>query len=321
MNPESETDLEQNDSSAAGSRPKRRRKLWSRMMMFARRAHLYAGLFLLPWVFLYGITGAMFSHQGLFPDVSFRPVPRAVVDETELAGFPSPDTLAKQVTSVINDAADDVTVELAKDAEAKFTNNMMFEFHHEGQRHLLHINPHDFESHVVRFPEKNPKPEKLIGNIKNIKLSPNPQEIARRSAKKMITDIGYSVNHPKPHGWTKLNFMANVDGQPARVTYVLKDGHVDVTAYDGQPGMTARGFLMRLHTTHGQSPSWTARMVWVVFADVMAIAMVSWGVTGLLMWWQIKRVRVIGGVVMICSVLVAAIMFFAVQHFYAANTL
>ena len=38
-----------------------------RIIKFLRRIHLYAGLFLLPWVFLYGVTGAMFNHQELFP--------------------------------------------------------------------------------------------------------------------------------------------------------------------------------------------------------------------------------------------------------------
>jgi molybdopterin-guanine dinucleotide biosynthesis protein A len=42
-------------------------KLSSRIRLRIRRIHLYSGLFLLPWVIMYGMTGAMFNHLGLFP--------------------------------------------------------------------------------------------------------------------------------------------------------------------------------------------------------------------------------------------------------------
>ena len=74
-------------------------------MILARRTHLYAGLFLLPWVFLYGITGAMFNHQGLFPHLEFSTVPEAVVSSSGMSQFPAPETLAKQVLENIQCAA------------------------------------------------------------------------------------------------------------------------------------------------------------------------------------------------------------------------
>lgn len=320
-NPNIQNTLESTEAQPSTRKGKRRRRPWSRLLMFARRAHLYFGLFLLPWVFLYGITGAMFNHKGLFPEVDSRPIPISMVEGSPMSDFPTPHELASQVADAIDAATENVSVKVQEESGAKFTNDLMFEVQSDGRRHLLHINPHDASSYLVRFPEKNAKPEKLV-DIKNVKLKDNPQNIAGRSAQHILDESGLSSQgKPRPHGWTKLNFLASVDGQPARVTYVLKDGHVDITKFDGSPGMSARGFFLKLHTSHGQTPSWTARMIWSLFVDTMAFAMVAWGVTGLLMWWQIKRVRLIGGVVMACSVLVAIVMYLAMQHYYATNML
>jgi hypothetical protein len=49
----------------------------------------------------------------------------------------------------------------------------------------------------------------------------------------------------------------------------------------------------------------------------MAIAMVTWGVTGLVMWWQLKRTRLIGALVIVTSVATALWLYTSVSHFYA----
>ena len=53
------------DEQFAEAKPPKKRRVTPRWNILVRRLHLYAGLFMLPWVFLYGITGAMFNHQGL----------------------------------------------------------------------------------------------------------------------------------------------------------------------------------------------------------------------------------------------------------------
>ena len=55
--------------------------------------------------------------------------------------------------------------------------------------------------------------------------------------------------------------------------------------------------VRRLHVTHGYSrPDWP-RVIWAVFVDLMAFAMVMWAITGVAMWWQKKSLRVAGGAV------------------------
>ncbi|MCA9135137.1 MAG: PepSY domain-containing protein [Planctomycetales bacterium] len=320
-NSDEQTETSETPVSSSETRSPRRRRLPPRLMMLARRTHLYAGLFLLPWVFLYGITGAMFNHQSLFPHVSISPVPRAVIESTPLNDFPSPDVLAAQVVRAIEAASEDASIQLAEDPCAEFTNELMFEVPADGNKHVVHIDPITRQSHVARHPAEDFKPKRLLQKINHIQLDQDPMELAKQSAEAIFKQMDVSPNAaPKPFGWTKLNFLAEVDGQPARVTYVLKDGHVDVTQYEGHHGMSSRAFFLRLHTTHGQPPHWNGRMIWSLFVDTMAIAMVTWGLTGLLMWWQIKRTRIIGGIVVASSIIVAITVYWMVYGFYA-NTM
>lgn len=85
--------------------------------------------------------------------------------------------------------------------------------------------------------------------------------------------------------------------------------------------MTPRQFFLRLHTSHGQPPHWNGRMYWSLILDAMAIAMVTWGISGLVMWWQIKRTRLIGSVVILASLITASGLYVAMMDFYATTKL
>jgi hypothetical protein len=85
--------------------------------------------------------------------------------------------------------------------------------------------------------------------------------------------------------------------------------------------MPLRHFFLRMHTSHGQSPTWNGRSFWSLAVDTMAIAMVFWGISGIIMWWQIKRTRWIGAVIIGLSLLTAGAMAIGLHDFYAATRL
>ncbi|MCA9912754.1 MAG: hypothetical protein KC496_05380, partial [Anaerolineae bacterium] len=63
------------------------------------------------------------------------------------------------------------------------------------------------------------------------------------------------------------------------------------------------------------------RMFWSLIVDGMAFAMVTWGITGVIMWWQIKRTRMVGAVVILLSLSTAGWLFFQLTLFYATTVL
>lgn len=297
-------------------------KLSSRITLLIRRIHLYSGLFLLPWVILYGMTGAMFNHLGLFPQLSIETVDEAAVADSGLSSFPKPIELATTVTQELQKQAGQVRIELAGDPHAEYTGELMFETKVDGVQTVVYMNPMDQDAWLATLPKNKEEPESLLPEVKSIKLSPDPHEEVRGAASKILTSAGVkSDKEPQPFGWAKLNFLATVDGRPARITYVMKDGHVDINRFTGDDGMPLRNFLMRMHTSHGQPPHWNGRMFWSIAVDTMAIAMVGWGLSGVFMWWQIRRARKLGFVVISLSLATAAFMFLGLQHFYATTRL
>lgn len=306
------------DGSAAAARP---RRPYSRFLLLLRRLHLYAGLLMLPWVLLYGVTGAMFNHQGLFPNAEFQSVSDDAVAEA-MAEFPDARTLAKQVVATLQQQAGGVTIELAAEPNAEFTGDIAFEQNGDKGRDVVYLDPVQRTAEIGWYDPNEEQTEAMLTDVRNIQLSPNPQQAARSAAAAAMKASGrYPDQDPRPFGWTKLNFLANVDDQPVRITYVLKDGHVDVSKFDGNDGMPLRHFLLRLHTSHGQPPHWNGRMFWSLAVDTMAVAMVLWAISGLLMWWQIKRTRVVGAFLLIISAGTATFLWFSVHDFYAATRL
>lgn len=304
------------------SNSSRPRRVWSRVKVLIRRVHLYSGLFLLPWVFLYGVTGAMFNHQGLFPEMTIETVDQSVVAESAVRDFPSPTEFAERVVNTLQEQVPDAKISLAENHGAEFTNNLMFEVREAGQQHVVYIDPIAQTAQIKTPPQNDEALEPLLRDIRNISMSPDPFKIGRQSAEEIFANADIQGEYtPKPFGWTKLNFLADVDGERARITYVMKDGHVDITRFTGEDGMSLRNFLLRMHTSHGQPPHWNGRMYWSLIVDAMAIAMVTWGLTGLFMWWQIKRTRIAGAVILVCSVLTAVVLYINLHDFYAATRL
>lgn len=55
--------------------------------------------------------------------------------------------------------------------------------------------------------------------------------------------------------------------------------------------LTTRTLLLRLHLAYGFPASVNARWFWAIVVDAMFLAMVFWGLSGVVMFWQIKAVR------------------------------
>lgn len=262
----------------------------------------------------------MFNHLGLFPAGEIYPVPASQLKETPLSKLPSPKVLANQVVQALQSASPDNTISLPNSHQAAFNNNIILQTWSKGQKHVVHINPVSHAAQVV-IPPKNEEldaQQPLLPSVHNIKLDENPYQLAQTSVPAIMSAANLGTPNPaRPQGWCKLNFIAEIDGEPARVTYVLRDGHVDITRFTGEDGMIPRGTFLRLHTFHGRTPDSSARNVWSFFIDLMALAMITWGITGLVMWWQMKSLRRIGGLVLLASLITAVTLYFQMEAFHA----
>src|SRR5687768_4458683 len=74
----------------------------SRAMYWIRRIHLYSGLFMFPWVMLYGVTALLFNHAGLLPDRPGRTLTRNDFVGTPLEQMVDPAADARQTVDALN---------------------------------------------------------------------------------------------------------------------------------------------------------------------------------------------------------------------------
>src|SRR6478672_1275705 len=83
----------------------RARVRYNMAMKFVRRAHMYVGLSLVPFVILYGVTAFLFNHPDWFSDRSVRLITTKDAAGTPLGSFPAADALAARVVAALNHGA------------------------------------------------------------------------------------------------------------------------------------------------------------------------------------------------------------------------
>lgn len=337
------------------SRPELKRRSWKkRSMHLIRRGHLYLGLFLLPWAVLYGITGFLFNHPTAFSDrntVSFR---ATSITGSPLLSAPAASQIAEQVVAGLNARAPSPdTYSLVEPESARYgprTLAFATATLTDGRKVSLLFDV-VYGSGTVREQPVTPptvpvKPAPFAiasgrGNAggtgrggrgsssrtpaaQPLTVSEPLQEQVLATIPAALTATGFpdaveSVVTSVPD----LIFMMNDrEGQTWRVNYNAMNGTVAGTRADQTPAaepLSIRRFLLRLHLIHGYPSEGGAKWWWAVIVDVMAFVMVFWGVSGVMMWWQIKATRWIGIPIIILSAVAATVLTMGMYAVFTAS--
>ena len=88
-----------------------------------------------------------------------------------------------------------------------------------------------------------------------------------------------------------VRFEAELDGAPHIVDVELSRGAVTISPKTEAEPPGWRRLLLRMHTAHTYPADDPVRWAWAVLVDITAVAMVMFGLSGLLMWWQMKNLR------------------------------
>ena len=190
---------------------------------------MYAGLFLLPWVLLYGVTAFLFNHPDAF-------APRSAQDRPQIVDVP---------------------------------------------------------------------PSLVFGT------ESSPQALAKRIA--TAARVGAPLGPPAT---SQIVFMVERNGKPTLAFYDSRAGRLVLEAPPVARNLDVRNVMLQLHKTSGYSSSLDARSGWAMFVDAMFLFMLYWATSGILMWWQVKNLRWVGGIVLSTSVAIAAILIIRLYHSY-----
>lgn len=312
--------------------PVRRHSRTRRVVQFLRRGHLYAGLLMLPWVLLYGVTAFLFNHPEAFPDQPTATFGKDALVGTPLENLPPPAEVAGKVVAALQARAKDgERYTLVEPGQARYTREFAFAtVRADGQEVSVLLNADGTGGTVRSRPLPPPRPEEkapfaVTGRTPpklpaktSTTAAPRPgtgltipdplHERVKVAVPTVLERTGFPQGDVTVTSVPDLSFLMDADGTVWRVAYNAQTGTVTGRVAADEPAaepISARRFLLRLHTAHGYPGEPNARWVWAVVVDVMAGVMVFWGVSGLLMWWQVKSTRWVGLVILLLSAVAA----------------
>lgn len=288
-----------------------------------RRTHLYAGLFLAPWVAMYGVSGLIFNHGNWFAprdcDAASKPVTiEWTIDATALPQWPEPDALASKVLKALNALGKDVqgAVEYRLPAEGKprFQGGVSLQGKEDaGDSVFLSFDRQGGKGRTSYSPPERPEEQ--------VKLETNEAEFLNATKDAILAAAGKFDPKLSTTQWSgdgdfpRLTFPVEHGSERHLATYDLRNGLVSLSPE--ARSMRAPDFLTSLHVSHGYPPdmkSGKLRTVRAVFVDAMALLMCFWALSGIVMWLQNKQLRLSGLMVTLASFLSTAFIWIAMYR-------
>ncbi|HCH63524.1 MAG TPA: hypothetical protein DFR83_12015 [Deltaproteobacteria bacterium] len=269
----------------------RRRRAIQRGFRLARRVHLYFGLFLVPWVGLYGVTALLFNHPDWMHPRSMQAFGREVFADSPLAAPPELSALAAAVHAELPEG-------LTEPENIRWVGRYRLRGKSDASRYSVYAEP-DGRSGVMYTTPNEAEGTHPLESMEPLSV---PYALSRDqewpTVEGHLDAEGLSLDRVP-----SLMFDVREGDTLWRIEYHPLKGAIEAEQVgERQAAPTARQLLLRLHTQHVYPGAVTVQWLWAWLVDLMGMAMVIWGFTGLLMWWQIKRLRRIGGIVILSGV-------------------
>lgn len=280
--------------------------LRGKMLRVLRRVHMYLGLFLLPWLLLFGVSGVLFNHPNIGQDV--RGTRLAESDLAALAPW-HPSELAGRVVERLNangaaqyrldghhrSELDGFTVLTAPSADGQH----MVLLDMESPRGVLVTRAAPPRDDASRFAPQHVE-------IPGVSTKAVEAQLSGLLAQRGVEATGALRAHPKIAPELRFRVLDR-DNVAWNLTYDLGSGTIAGRRADSPSGLGLSALLTRLHTTHHFPMRPSVLWLWALFQDLLGVAMAFWALSGLLMWWQMKRTRLLGVVSLSLALGVAAL--------------
>jgi hypothetical protein len=286
---------------------------WNAAMKWLRRLHLYTGLLLFPWIILYGITACLFNHPDWFSD-------RSAAEQLTIPGHVEPGKLAEQVVASMRKHCDDngmtgKQLRLIKAEEAHFSRQLVAQATLvDGQTYTVSV---DLATGQGSTRARSPRPTNKGPAFAqgNHTLEDSPADRVKQAIPEALKKAGLDCKEVQLQTSPELEFQLDVDGELWEMRYSLQRGTLNARNSESTSNLSVRNFMLRLHTAHGYPNEQNIRWFWAIVVDVMFVAMVFWGLSGLFMWWQLKAQRRLGILLLVISASLATWLTWGMHQF------
>lgn len=255
---------------------------------FNRRVHLYTGLIMVPYIFVFGLSGLIFNHPTMFSNRSsdtFEMDKRTDFQEI----FPNIEDLAASITdSIINEKI----ISNPAIENVKYSNTMILRNANDIADYRMQIDIPSSRVQLITLPDFVNEGPVVRGNL-DFDLKIDSQMLLSR-AEDILRNKGIEPGQSRVQRIPNLIFDLKNKTKSYRVTYNLTSGNYRID------DLSKRDFkisymLTNLHESHGYPVAgFSFTWLWVFFADVLAVLMIVWAISGLIMWFKMKRQFTIG---------------------------
>jgi hypothetical protein len=293
-------------SASFASGPVARTPFKKRLMPWLRKTHMYLGLVLAPWVVFFGVSGMLFNHPGVGEAVEARPLSPALLrDQAQLAPL-DVGALARDVVRELAQPGESYLLDESFAAELHGSTALATDS--KGQKHLVLLHLPSARGIVLSRPDHTPPHAPFAG-----KLAKPPIRLDELSMQ--LSPLLPSLGIPESDAQRltlrtapSLRFrMVDQAGQRWNVTYDLGSGRVDGRPSGRSPDLSLHDLLGAMHKTHHYPKELGPTTFWALLADLTGLTLVLWALTGIAMWWQLKRTRMLGLLALSAGLLVAAL--------------
>lgn len=277
-----------------------RRQLALRLL---RRVHLYLGLLLWPFLLLFGLTGLSFNHPTVGRGLDVKNLSRAEVAAASSFEPWDAEQVASEVVAGLNAAG--AKYRLSRQSAARFAGFPLFAAPTEHGKQVLIISLSDGSATITERPDpvaETPTPfADAEVKLPTRDLQALAQNLTPVLAAQHIDTTGPLTPHPKVHPQLAFRLLDG-SGREWNALYDFGTGKLS-----GRPSAERRSgsfvqLLEAIHTQHHYPPHPSATWWWALFADLTAFTLIVWSLTGLVMWWQLRRLRLAGAVVIAVAV-------------------
>lgn len=303
-----------NSSEAKASWSQRRRR-FNKAMRWVRRAHMYLGLVLLPWVFLFGLSGFLFNHNDQLFGGAVEVV--AEIDAhhvRDVSGFEltTTETLAGQVVSGLNRLSHSEGGYRLIPGTASVLGDITYAWKTENESVRASIGLETGRVRIVQI-HASPKTETNPPfHGEELAVPSVDHDQLKAHMKRILKDRGVLLSEPLELSGRSAKIRLQIEddlGTRWNAVYDFVSGKVLARGADDSSGMNFRDIVTRLHKTHNYPERFGVRWMWIALADVTGLSLVFWAISGMLMWWQIKPTRLIGAVVIFGISISACVLF------------
>jgi hypothetical protein len=267
-------------------------------MHVLRRVHLYSGLCLVPWVLLFGLTGILFNHPSWWNGQRSTSLGAGAFEGTALAGLGP--GLAAELGEQVRLAAPEFQLDPHR---ASFDGDwIVVRMQQEGRKLFAVFDP-AAESGWLHVREEPPPVEPAR---ENLALQTDLEATVRKGALELARNETGREATIERVSLPKLK-LETVAGEPRRLRYDFAERTLAPAADEAPAALRER--LTGMHTRHLYPATLGSGWLWALSADALGIAMLTWAATGVLMWWQMKRLRRTGLVALVASVAVGVLLF------------